>query len=56
MVEEPKKELYTVIEVGERLGVSKEAVYLMIKRGEIPTVKIGSMKIRACDLEKLLNG
>ena len=48
------KQLYTVAEVANILGVTKEAVYYMIKRGEIPTIKLGTMKIRAIDLDNLL--
>lgn len=49
-----EKQLYTVAEVANILGVTKEAVYYMIKRGEIPTIKLGTMKIRAIDLDNLL--
>lgn len=48
------KLLYSVPEVAEMLGVTREAVYHMIKRGELPTIKIGTTKIRAVDIEKLL--
>ena len=48
------KQLYTVAEVANILNVTKEAVYYMIKRGEIPTIKLGTMKIRAIDLDNLL--
>lgn len=48
------KQLYSVAEVARMLGVTKEAVYYMIKRGEIPTIKLGTMKIRGIDLDNLL--
>lgn len=48
------KELYTVPEVAKMLGLTREAVYHMIKRGELPTIKLGTIKIRAVDIYKLL--
>lgn len=51
---EPTKPLYSIPEVAKVLGVTKEAVYCMIKRGEIPAVKIGTMKVRASDICNLI--
>lgn len=48
------KELYTVPEVAKMLGLTREAVYCMIKRGELPTIKLGTIKIRAVDIHNLL--
>lgn len=48
------KLLYTVPEVANMLGVTKEAVYYMIKRGELPTIKLGTTRIRAVDINNLL--
>ena len=49
-----KETLYTVQEVADMFGVTKEAIYKRIKRGEIPTIKLGTLRIRAVDLEKIL--
>lgn len=44
------KPLYSVQEVADLLGITREAVYYMIKRGELPTIKFGTTKIRAVDI------
>lgn len=49
-----KKLLYSVKEVAALLDVSVEGVYKFIRRGQLPTVKLGSTKIRAIDLEKFV--
>lgn len=33
--------VYTVEEAGERLGLSRNSAYEAIKRGDIPSIKIG---------------
>lgn len=48
------KALYSVQEVAEILGVTREAVYYMIKRGELPAIKFGTTKIRAVDIAELM--
>lgn len=48
------KALYSVQEVAEILGVTREAVYYMIKRGELPTIKFGTTKIRAVDIAQVM--
>lgn len=50
------KRLYTVPEVANMLGVTPEAVYYMIKRGELPTIKLGTLRIREVDLLRIVNG
>ena len=46
------KLLLTVIEAAELLGISRTAIYLLLQRGEIPSVKIGrSRRIKRIDLE-----
>ena len=50
------KKLYTVSEVAKMLGLTREAVYHMIKRGELPTIKLGTIKIRETDLLRIVNG
>jgi len=46
--------LYSVQQVADMFGVTKEAIYKRISRGEIPAIKLGRLHIRAVDLEKIL--
>lgn len=46
--------LYTISEVAKLLKVNRTFVYDLINRGEIPAVKVGSLKIRRTTLEKYL--
>lgn len=46
--------LYKISEVAELLGVSQRTIYNMIDRGELPTVKFGTTRIRAVDLCNIL--
>ncbi|MBC8579165.1 helix-turn-helix domain-containing protein [Zhenhengia yiwuensis] len=46
--------LYKISDVAELLGVSQRTVYHMIERGELPTVKFGTTRVRATDLLKLI--
>lgn len=39
------KHVYSVSEVAEMLGITSQAVYLMIHRGELETVKLGTIKV-----------
>jgi excisionase family DNA binding protein len=32
---------YTVLEVAEMLGISRSTAYLCVRRGEIPSLKLG---------------
>ena len=48
--------LYTVTEVAKLLKVNRTFVYELINRGELPAVKIGSLKIRKQTLKKYLEG
>lgn len=41
VTEKTEKLAYTVEEAGERLGISRPSAYLAVKRGEIPTIKLG---------------
>lgn len=43
--------LLTVREVADMLRVNKNYVYNAIKRGELKSVNIGSIKVRKTDLE-----
>lgn len=47
--------LFTVREVAELLKVNRNYVYDMIKRGELKSVKIGSIKVKKSDLEEFIN-
>lgn len=49
-----EKILYTVQEVSKLMKVNKHYVYALIKNGELPVVKIGSLKIRAEAIETFL--
>jgi len=43
-------------EVAAMLGVSNSFAYLLMKRGDIPTVRIGSaVRVRPEDLERYIN-
>lgn len=44
-------------DVAEMLGVSLSYAYLLTKRGELPTVRIGNaIRVRVGDLEQYLKG
>ena len=45
--------LYTVKEVSEILKVGIATVYSLINSGELPSLKLGSRKIRGTDLGNL---
>nr|WP_302600234.1 helix-turn-helix domain-containing protein [uncultured Cellulosilyticum sp.] len=51
-----EKAFYTVKEVAEILGRTPRAVYAMIERGELETVKLGSIKIKGESLRQKLKG
>lgn len=48
--------LYTVSEVAKILKVNRTFVYNLIYSGELPSVKIGSIKVRSETLNKYLEG
>ena len=49
--------LLTAAEVAERLRVSTMTVYRLIRRGELPAVRVGrNYRVRASDLEDYLVG
>ena len=39
------KHVYSVSEVAEILGITPQAVYIMVHRGELETVKLGTIKV-----------
>ncbi len=50
------KLLLTVREAANVLGISRTAIYLLLQRGEIPSVKIGrSRRIKRKDIESYVN-
>ena len=48
------KMLYTVKEVTSTLGVNVHVVYDLIKKGLLPAMKLGSLKVRKQTLESFL--
>lgn len=48
------KMLYTVKEVATVLGVNVHMVYELIKKGLLPAIKLGSIKVRKQSLESFL--
>lgn len=50
------KHLYSVVETAELLGKSRQAVYGMIARGEIKTIKMGQIKVLGEELRRILKG
>lgn len=46
--------LYTVKEVSVVLGVNVHMVYGLIKKGLLPAIKLGSIKVRKQSLESFL--
>lgn len=52
---EPYKPLYTVKEAAKILKVNVNTVYELINTGQLPRLKLGTIKIRGIDLEKFIN-
>jgi excisionase family DNA binding protein len=51
----PSGALYTVAEVAAAMRISNMTVYRLIKRGELPAVRVGkNYRIRERDLERFL--
>ncbi|WP_077611692.1 helix-turn-helix domain-containing protein [Clostridium sp. Marseille-P2415] len=46
--------LYTVKEVSKILKTNTDAVYALIKQGQLPCLLLGSKKIRGSDLERFI--
>ena len=50
--------LFTVAEAAERLRLSQAAIYEMVRRGQLPAVRVGprkgAIRIRASDLDQCL--
>jgi len=50
-----EKDFYSVREVAEKFGISKDGVYRLIRKKEIPVHKIGgAIRISQADLEDYL--
>ena len=49
------QEIYTVKETSKILKTNVDYVYKLIKAGLIPTIKLGSMKIKSSSLEEFIN-
>lgn len=51
---EPYKPLYTVKEASKVLKVNTDAVYDLIRKRQLPALRLGAMKIRGSDLERFI--
>jgi len=55
--EHPNRLLLSAPEVAERLSLSERGVRVLIARGEIPSVRVGSRRlVRAGDLDAYVSG
>ncbi|NLN70317.1 MAG: helix-turn-helix domain-containing protein [Chloroflexi bacterium] len=51
-----KDRLLDAQDIAERLRVSKPQVYVMMRRGDFPIVKMGRLKrVRQADIEEFIN-
>lgn len=48
------KHIYSVKEAADILGLTRQAVYVMVDRGELETVKLGRLKILGSSLKEKL--
>lgn len=51
---EPYKPLYTVKETSKLLKVNTDSVYDLIRKRQLPALRLGAMKIRGSDLEQFI--
>ena len=51
---EPYKPLYTVKEASKVLKVNTDSVYDLVRKGQLPALRLGAMKIRETDLERFI--
>lgn len=51
---EPYKPLYTVKEASKLLKVNTDSVYDLIRKRQLPALRLGAMKIRGNDLERFI--
>ncbi len=55
MIKERDEWVISVVEAGRRLKLGKNGAYLAAKRGEIPTIKVGSrLRVPVAAFERLL--
>lgn len=53
----PTRATYTVEETAEKLGVSRNATYEALKRGDLPSIRVGRrILVPAAALDRLLAG
>ena len=50
-----EKMLYNVKEVSKCLGVNVHLVYALIKKGLLPALKLGSLKVRKASVESFIS-
>ena len=50
----PYEPLYTIKEVSKILKTSVDAVYTLTRNGQLPSLTLGSKKVRGTDLEKFI--
>ena len=50
-----RKLLYTVKEVSNVLGVKVHLIYRLIKKGILPAIKLGGLKVKKESLEEFVN-
>lgn len=50
----PYEPLYTVKEVAKILKINTKAAYSLIKSHQLPSLRLGSIKVRGSDLERFL--
>ena len=49
--------LITVMDMAERLGISRTMAYKLVWDGEIPSVKIGTaVRIKSSDVDRFIDG
>ncbi|MFC1893932.1 helix-turn-helix domain-containing protein [Chloroflexota bacterium] len=52
-----KRQTLSVIEAAKSLGISKNAAYMAIHRGELPYIRIGKrILVSVVQLERMLDG
>lgn len=54
MENKPEKMSYTVKEAGAALGVNSGMIRKLIKKGLLPGLKLGCLKVRKISLEKFI--
>ncbi|MGL5087209.1 MAG: helix-turn-helix domain-containing protein [Clostridium sp.] len=47
-------ELFTIVEIAQKLKTTKAIVYKLIKAGHITALKLGNMKVTSFELERFI--